>query len=1363
MAGGTEPKNRAAATRPAWIGVKVLAKTMLALLLLTVLTVGSLWWWAGTDGSLSTALRWTASHQPLAYSEAKGSLRRGGQIKALVWRQDGITVEADNVTFEWQPWALLQRMLQINRLSASSLRVIDLRPPSPVPSLPPNALGLPLDIALRDFSITQLQWMGTPAVSLQAAQLTASYAYTGQQHQLQLKSVQFASGRYQGKATLGAAQPLVLDAVFSGTVNTPVPGTTSTLPLTFDASVKGPVTDLAANAQLRLLQSLNPGAATAQQATATAQIMPWADQPVRKADATFRNLNLGALWPQAPQTQLTGSASVKPEKASATLSTTPAPNIKTSDVWLWQTQMTNAVAGPWDKQRLPVDTLQAQGEWRGGVAAVHHLKARIGGGDVLADGRWANTAGQNWTAEATLQRVNPAALHSQLASLPLSGQVTVRSMATQSGESIGFETKLASAAAEVNTKVAEKAVNNAVNPMQLRAIAATGNWTGGQNKLVLSALHLRTDDADLSGSLDAQLPTRGGKANLLLTAPGLQAKVLGELSPTAGAGALSVTANDASQALRWLQRLPSMPGGLLAIAGAGRASLMLNWQGGWQDPAVQARLNAPLFDITTMNKASRATVNTTETPANTAPLANPNILKFRNVQATHNGKLSQAQTALQGQLEAEGRRYALQLSADGGRIGAANPKDFSSLAASSWQAVVKPFSATVEDPAQVSGAWRLTTLQNVALRWDASATGGAKASMTVGAGDLLLTAPTRAANPMPAARVQWQPVTWRGGELTTSGKITGLPMAWAELFASPQLAGAALSGDLVFDGAWDAQLSDTLRVKASLVRSSGDITLQGEAADSRSTKFAAGVRQASLTLETRPGDKDNQLSLALRWDSERAGTADALVSTRLVKSTEGVWAWAADAPLRGQLRAQLPRIGVWSVLAPPGWRLRGTLAADVVISGTWAVPLFAGNIEANDLALRSVVDGIELGNGRLRAQLDAAQGTRMKINEFYLQGIGSLDKKTPGGSLTAQGQAAWVDGQPQVLINAKLDKLRTSVRSDRQITLSGDLLARLDGALAQLTGKLQVDQALILLPDESTPQLGDDVVVRAVPGPSESRRAIGGQEPVAAASPPKPGDPKRNLKIAVQIDLGQDFRVQGKGLDTRLAGLLTLTGDSPVVAGQPIFTPRLVGTVNAVGGQYRAYGQRLDVEQGTLRFTGLLDNPILNILAIRPTTSRADQRVGVQIQGNVLQPRIRLYAEPDLPDAEKLSWLVLGRPSATGGAEAALLQQAALALLGSKNNASGGMSGGLAAAIGLDELSYRGSASNADGTTREGAITLGKRFSRNFYAAYERSVSGAVGTLFVFFDVSQRVTLRGQAGEQSAVDLIYTFSFDGKR
>ncbi len=364
----------------------------------------------------------------------------------------------------------------------------------------------------------------------------------------------------------------------------------------------------------------------------------------------------------------------------------------------------------------------------------------------------------------------------------------------------------------------------------------------------------------------------------------------------------------------------------------------------------------------------------------------------------------------------------------------------------------------------------------------------------------------------------------------------------------------------------------------------------------------------------------------------------------------------------------------------------------------------------------------------------------MRIDEFTRQGAGGIGA---GGTLTAQGEAGWVDGRAQVKLNARLERLRASLRTDRQLTLSGEVQTSLVGRQATLGGKLVVAQARFLLPDEGTPQLGDDVLVRTACG------AAAGQKAPAETSAPTlaTGAESGALKLAAQLDLGPDFRVQGKGIDTRLRGTLALAGES-------LRNPRLNGAINTAGGQYRAYGQRLDVEQGMLRFTGPIDNPSLDILALRPNLT---QRVGVQILGTALLPRVRLYAQPELPDAEKLSWLVVGRASASGGAEAALLQQAALALLGSK---SGGLSGGLAASLGLDELSFRGSSSNATGGTSEGAITLGKRFSRNFYAAYERSISGALGTLYVFYDLSQRFTVRAQAGQQSALDLIFTLPYD---
>jgi translocation and assembly module TamB len=291
----------------------------------------------------------------------------------------------------------------------------------------------------------------------------------------------------------------------------------------------------------------------------------------------------------------------------------------------------------------------------------------------------------------------------------------------------------------------------------------------------------------------------------------------------------------------------------------------------------------------------------------------------------------------------------------------------------------------------------------------------------------------------------------------------------------------------------------------------------------------------------------------------------------------------------------------------------------------------------------------------------------------------------------------------------------------------------------ELRGNLKADQALFILPDESTPVLGSDVVVHSSTSRSDT----------ASSALPDTAGVRILPDVAITLDLGNDFRVQGRGVNTRLAGTLALHTTLGATA-----SPRLTGEVRAIAGTYRAYGQYLNIEEGVLRFTGPFDNPALDILAIRPNLS---VRVGVQITGTALAPRVRLYANPELPDGEKLAWLVLGRSAAAGGAESAVLQQAALALLGGRN---GGMSGGIAQSIGLDELSFRGSATASDGTTSAAAVTLGKRLSRDFYVAYERSLAGTLGTFYIFYDLSKRFTLRAQTGEQSAVDLIFTLPYD---
>lgn len=101
------------------------------------------------------------------------------------------------------------------------------------------------------------------------------------------------------------------------------------------------------------------------------------------------------------------------------------------------------------------------------------------------------------------------------------------------------------------------------------------------------------------------------------------------------------------------------------------------------------------------------------------------------------------------------------------------------------------------------------------------------------------------------------------------------------------------------------------------------------------------------------------------------------------------------------------------------------------------------------------------------------------------------------------------------------------------------------------------------------------------------------------------------------------------------------------------------------------------------------------------------------------------------------------------------MQQAALALLGGNGRS---LSDNLTQALGLDELSF-GSNVTEDNASAA-SVTLGKRLSSDFYVAYESSLNGAMGVIYIFYDLTRRLTPRAQTGEQSAIDLIYTLRYD---
>ena len=1366
-AAAPEQKKSKNKRRPWSVLLRVLSFLIATIALLLVLAVGGLWIWSGTDGSLRQALDLAARFVPLKTEGVTGAIRGGGTIEHLNYDAGGLKIAVDGAELKWQPAALLDRTVKLTRLAAHSVRVEDRRPATPAePSTgPPQSLKLPVNIEVDQFALDRFEWAGPPPVNV--TDIAGSYAYDGHEHHLTVASTEVMNGRYSAKVTLTDQAPIKLDAQLTGQLKQDVPGGgPQGVTLNLTASAKGPLTELAvradAKASLPDARGANPPSATV-----TAQVTPWGAQPVPKADATFSDFDAGALWAAAPKTQLTGELHVAP--------TAPAAG------WHLKADIENKAAGPWDKKRLPLQQLHAVGDWQDGVATIDELQARLGGGTVQAQGRYvlpktpagsavaaapassaasaavataggasapagttspapatAAAAAADWRVDAKLDNINPAELYSTLAAVPIDGTAT----ASADGSAIDFDVKLRTdddtaqrrRTASAAGNAASKQLTEQLRQLKLRDANVAGRWDDG--RLSISALQVRTDDAKLTGALDVQTAGPGGKGKLQLTAPGLDVSVDGELRETSGGGTANIEAKDIGKVLNWAKGLPGVPESVQQTDASGRATLVAKWKGGWRDPSVDLKLDAPKLDYVPPASADSGG-KTTKTSTN-KPVADQAI-HLRDFQASVNGKLSQLDLKAKGHAELGARKLDLDLQASAGRVGGADkpPAEWS------WAGKVGKLEASVTDPAIGKGPWGLSLKNDVGFKWSPSAAGGA---FEASAGKAVLAAPKSASGAASQATIEWDPVRWRDGDLNTKGKLSGVPMAWAELATGGKLAGGRISGDMVFNGDWDVSLGKKFDVKANLYRASGDLNIVTD--PETGTQVTAGVKEARLSVRS---NNSGDLKLNLNWQTDRAGQVGGEISTKLTKSgPDGGWTLAKDAPLGGNLKVSLPKLGVWSRLAPPGWRLEGGIDTDVRMAGTLADPKLAGTITADDLALRSIVDGFEFTGGKLRAKVD---GQRLVIDEFTLHGAGGPDK---GGSITARGSAELADGKPQAKLTATIDHLRPSIRTDADIALSGKIEASLAGQLASVTGNLKVDRARIELPEDSTPSLGDDVVVQRGGMVATGAKAAAKTTPVAkttaaaaaAENDAKPAaDSKQVIKLDVKIDLGTDFRVTGFGLDTGLKGQLA-------VAGESLADPRVTGTINTDGGRFRTYGQKLDITRGVIRFTGRPTNPSLDILALRANMQFTDVKVGVQITGNALLPQVALYSEPDMPDSEKLSWLVLGRASAASGSEAALLQTAAAALLAGKDSG-----GGIASKVGLDELSLgeaKGGGSSAGAT----AVTLGKRFSKNFYAAYERSLSGAVGTLFLFYDLSKRFTLRGATGERSALDLIYTLKYD---
>jgi translocation and assembly module TamB len=419
------------------------------------------------------------------------------------------------------------------------------------------------------------------------------------------------------------------------------------------------------------------------------------------------------------------------------------------------------------------------------------------------------------------------------------------------------------------------------------------------------------------------------------------------------------------------------------------------------------------------------------------------------------------------------------------------------------------------------------------------------------------------------------------------------------------------------------------------------------------------------------------------------------------------------------IQARVANLGVWGTWVPPGWRLGGELRTSATVGGRFGAPEYTGKVTGTELSVRNLLQGVNISGGTVAITLG---GESAQIEQFSFKGGDGTLKVTGGAEF---GSA------PNAKLKLVAEHFRLLGRIDRQVSASGSADVLLQRDLVQVDGRFSVDEGLFDTSRGNAPGLDDDVTVRRA-----------GTEVLVEETPGTPR-PRRNVAVTLAVDLGENLRVKGRGLDTTLRGQLRIT--------TPGGRLQINGTVNAENGTYAAYGQKLAIDRGIVAFSGAADNPRLDILALRPNI---DNRVGVLITGNVQSPRVRLYADPDMSDTDKLSWLVLGRaPDGLGRTDTALLQRAAVALLSGEGEAP---TDALMKSLGIDELSLR----QSEGEVRETVISLGKQLSRRWYVGYERGVNATTGTFQLIYRIAQRFTLRAQSGAENSLDIIWVWKFD---
>ncbi|AKL13910.1 TPA: autotransporter assembly complex protein TamB [Kluyvera intermedia] len=401
-----------------------------------------------------------------------------------------------------------------------------------------------------------------------------------------------------------------------------------------------------------------------------------------------------------------------------------------------------------------------------------------------------------------------------------------------------------------------------------------------------------------------------------------------------------------------------------------------------------------------------------------------------------------------------------------------------------------------------------------------------------------------------------------------------------------------------------------------------------------------------------------------------------------------------------------------------GEKAAGTLNANLRLGGNLQSPQLFGQMQLNGVDVEGNFMPFDMQPSQLAMNFNGTTST--------LQGV----VRTRRGQINLSGDADWSQiNNWRARVAAQGSNVRITVPPMVRLDVSPDLVFEATPTLFTLDGRVDVPWARIVvhdLPESAVGTSSDEVMLNADLKP---------EKPKSAAIP---------INSNLIVHVGNNVRMDAFGLKARLTGDLKVTQDQQGLG--------LNGQINIPEGRYHAYGQDLIVRKGELIFSGPVDQPLLNIEAIRnPDATENDVTAGVRITGTADEPKAEIFSDPAMSQQEALSYLLRGQGLESGQSDSAAMTSA---LVGLGVAQSGQVVGKIGETFGVSNLAL-----DTEGVGDSSQVVVSGYVLPGLQVKYGVGIFDSLATLTLRYRLMPKLYLEAVSGLDQALDLLYQFEF----